>query len=59
MSERWAWLKRYRVWEAVRKVFLYAENWLQPERPDEQSTSGVPQGDKETSQNVQRPTRSG
>lgn len=59
MSERWAWLKRYRVWEAVRKVFLYAENWLQPERSDEQSASGVPQGDKETSQNVQRPTRSG
>ena len=59
MGERWAWLKRYRVWEAVRKVFLYAENWLQPERLDGQSTSGVPKGDKGITQNVERPTRSG
>ncbi|MET3934840.1 neuraminidase-like domain-containing protein [Arthrobacter sp. OAP107] len=29
--ERWEWLKQYRVWEANRKVFLYPENWLEPE----------------------------
>ncbi|HKW00185.1 MAG TPA: ATP-binding protein [Vicinamibacterales bacterium] len=27
----WQWLKRYRVWEANRKVFLYPENWIEPE----------------------------
>lgn len=29
-AEQWAWMKRYRVWEANRKVFLYPENWLDP-----------------------------
>ncbi|EDM79664.1 hypothetical protein PPSIR1_16420 [Plesiocystis pacifica SIR-1] len=29
--ERWEWMKNYRVWEANRKVFLYPENWLEPE----------------------------
>lgn len=29
------WMKSYRVWEANRKVFLYPENWIEPElRPD-------------------------
>jgi len=27
----WQWRKRYRVWEANRKVFLYPENWVEPE----------------------------
>ena len=27
----WSWLKWYRVWEANRKVFLYPENWIEPE----------------------------
>ncbi len=27
----WAWMKNYRVWEANRKVFLYPENWIEPE----------------------------
>jgi hypothetical protein len=31
-------MKRYRVWEANRKVFLYPENWLEPELRDDQST---------------------
>ncbi|MCC5906677.1 MAG: hypothetical protein JJU13_10740 [Balneolaceae bacterium] len=30
-SREWAWMKNYRVWEANRKVFLYAENWIEPE----------------------------
>jgi hypothetical protein len=30
----WQWMKRYRVWEANREVFLYPENWLiESERP--------------------------
>jgi hypothetical protein len=32
---RWEPMSTYRVWEANRKVFLYPENWLEPElRPD-------------------------
>jgi AAA+ superfamily predicted ATPase len=29
--ESWQWRTRYRVWEANRKVFLYPENWIEPE----------------------------
>ncbi|MCK6512828.1 Tc toxin subunit A [Myxococcota bacterium] len=33
--EQWPWMKNYRLWEANRKVFLYPENWIEPElRPD-------------------------
>lgn len=32
--EEWAWRKNYRVWEANRKVYLYPENWLEPEWRD-------------------------
>jgi hypothetical protein len=28
---QWEWMKRYRVWEANRKIFLFPENWLEPE----------------------------
>ncbi|MEO8173373.1 MAG: neuraminidase-like domain-containing protein, partial [Sediminibacterium sp.] len=28
---QWPWMKNYRVWEANRKVFLYPENWIEPE----------------------------
>jgi hypothetical protein len=31
----WSWMSKYRVWEANRKVFLWPENWIEPElRPD-------------------------
>ena len=33
----WQWMKQYRMWEANRKVFLYPENWLEPELRDDQS----------------------
>lgn len=37
-SEQWnTWMKNYRVWEANRKVFLYPENWIEPELRDEKS----------------------
>jgi hypothetical protein len=36
-AERWEWMKRYRVWEANRKIFLYPENWLEPEFRDDKS----------------------
>ena len=34
---QWEWMKNYRVWEANRKVFLYPENWLEPEWRDDRS----------------------
>lgn len=34
---QWAWLKNYRVWEANRKVFLYPENWIEPELRDDKT----------------------
>ncbi|MEZ4773647.1 MAG: neuraminidase-like domain-containing protein [Bacteroidia bacterium] len=37
-AEEWnTWRKVYRVWEANRKVFLYPENWIEPELRDDQS----------------------
>jgi hypothetical protein len=27
----WEWRKRYRIWDATRKIFLYPENWIEPE----------------------------
>ena len=32
---QWEWMKRYRIWEANRQVFLYPENWLvESQRPN-------------------------
>lgn len=31
MKSSWAWQKNYRVWEPNRKVFVYPENWIEPE----------------------------
>lgn len=33
----WKWRKNYRIWEANRKVFLYPENWIEPELRDDKS----------------------
>ena len=27
----WEWMRKYRVWEANRQVFLWPENWIEPE----------------------------
>jgi ATPase family associated with various cellular activities (AAA) len=27
----WKWRKNYRVWDANRKIFIYPENWIEPE----------------------------
>ncbi|KAH6856078.1 hypothetical protein B0I37DRAFT_425036 [Chaetomium sp. MPI-CAGE-AT-0009] len=35
--ERWDWMKRYRVWEANRQVYLYPENWIVPSLRDDKS----------------------
>ena len=36
-KDRWEWIKNYRMWEANRKVFLYPENWLEPEWRNDRS----------------------
>lgn len=36
--KRWEWMKRYRVWEANRKVYLWPENWLEPTLRDDRSS---------------------
>ena len=36
-ANHWKWMKKYRVWEANRKVFLYPENWIEPELRDNKS----------------------
>ncbi|MFX1311778.1 MAG: neuraminidase-like domain-containing protein [Promethearchaeota archaeon] len=35
--KQWEWMKNYRIWEANRKVFLYPENWIEPELRDDKS----------------------
>ena len=30
-ADLWSWMKRYRVWQANREIFLYPENWMEPE----------------------------
>jgi hypothetical protein len=36
-DDDWKWLKNYRVWEANRKIFLYPENWIEPELRDDKT----------------------
>ncbi|HEX4423596.1 MAG TPA: neuraminidase-like domain-containing protein, partial [Kofleriaceae bacterium] len=37
-AAQWQWMKRYRVWEANREIFLFPENWLVPELRDDKSS---------------------
>ncbi|PQJ26818.1 hypothetical protein BSZ35_17950 [Salinibacter sp. 10B] len=34
VREQWEWRKNYRVWEANRKIFVYPENYLEPDLRD-------------------------
>lgn len=36
-TTQWRWMKNYRVWEANRKVFLYPENWIEPDLRDDKT----------------------
>lgn len=36
-KQEWEWRKNYRVWEANRKVFLYPENYIEPDLRDNKS----------------------
>lgn len=35
--KEWQWRKYYRVWEANRKVFMWPENWIEPELRDDKT----------------------
>lgn len=38
MARQWhTWRKWYRLWEANRKIFLYPENWIEPELRDDKT----------------------
>jgi hypothetical protein len=37
IKQQWSWMKNYRLWEANRKIFLYPENWLDPEFRDDKT----------------------
>lgn len=36
-GDEWSWRKNYRIWEANRKVFLYPENYIEPELRDDKT----------------------
>lgn len=36
-TDEWEWRKNYRVWEANRKVFLWPENYVEPELRDDKT----------------------
>jgi hypothetical protein len=36
-ADQWEWMKRYRVWQANREVFLWPENWADPSLRDDPS----------------------
>jgi hypothetical protein len=36
-DQYWKWMRNYRVWEANRRVFVYPENYIEPELRDDKS----------------------
>jgi ABC toxin N-terminal region len=40
-ADRWQWMRRYRLWDAKRKTFLYPEDWLEPETRDATRTPSL------------------
>jgi hypothetical protein len=36
-GQRWKWMQNYRVWEANRNVFLFPENWIEPDLRDDKT----------------------
>ncbi|MFL5698674.1 MAG: neuraminidase-like domain-containing protein [Ktedonobacteraceae bacterium] len=38
VADEWKWMKRYRMWEANRQVFLYPENWIEPALRDDKTS---------------------
>ncbi|MEU3429839.1 neuraminidase-like domain-containing protein [Streptomyces gardneri] len=36
-AQEWEWRRMYRLWEANRRIFLFPENWIEPELRDDKS----------------------
>ncbi|MEU3690568.1 neuraminidase-like domain-containing protein [Streptomyces narbonensis] len=36
-AREWEWRRMYRLWEANRRIFLFPENWIEPELRDDKS----------------------
>ncbi|HEX9200977.1 MAG TPA: neuraminidase-like domain-containing protein [Acidobacteriaceae bacterium] len=36
-ARRWAWMKRFRVWQVPRKLFVHPENWMETELRDDKT----------------------
>ena len=34
---QWSWMKNFRVWEANREIWLYPENWIEPDLRDDKT----------------------
>ena len=34
---QWTWMKNFRIWEVNRKIWLYPENWIEPELRDDKT----------------------
>jgi hypothetical protein len=52
LAKQWEWRKNYRLWEANRKVFLYPENWIEPELRDLKSPEFEELEDELLQQNI-------
>ena len=37
LKDEWAWMDKFRVWQANRQVFLYPENYIEPELRDDKT----------------------
>jgi hypothetical protein len=35
--QQWRWMKNFRIWEANRKIWLYPENWIEPDLRDDKT----------------------
>ena len=40
----WGWMQKFRVWEANRKVFVYPENYIEPQARDDGTQLEEPVG---------------
>lgn len=34
---QWSWMKNFRIWEVNRKIWLYPENWIEPQLRDDKT----------------------
>ena len=52
VTSQWDWRQHYRVWEANRKIFLYPENYLEPDLRDDKTPNYLEVGDSLAQQEI-------